>query len=289
MKRLPLAAVLSVWMHALLFSTNFTWMEKLVLGASPWEPIALSLEARIPTKTAARPNASSEIAPKVADPAVSDSSPSDQQKRDSSTDEMRSAEAGKTSNAVHEDPLALNKKRRYAQATRPPTKKLPGREESAAQPDKVAANASRKTTSGAVEQSKKRPGVAPPAAEKRGVGSVDTREPTTQLAAVAGTKSVRSVPPVAAVREAIPLYKQSLPPRYPRVARLRGYEGTVILDVLVSSNGEVSNCRIHESSGHGVLDKAAFMAVQRWVFEPGRQGNTKVEMWVKVPIRFQLN
>jgi hypothetical protein len=29
-------------------------------------------------------------------------------------------------------------------------------------------------------------------------------------------------------------------------------------------------------------------SVKAWLFEPGMRGDEKVEMWVKIPIRFQL-
>ncbi len=88
--------------------------------------------------------------------------------------------------------------------------------------------------------------------------------------------------------EAIPLYKRNPPPKYPRAARRRGYEGTVILNVLVNKNGDVSSLWVSTSSGYRLLDNAALEAVSNWLFEPGSIGNKKVDMWVKIPVRFQL-
>jgi protein TonB len=96
------------------------------------------------------------------------------------------------------------------------------------------------------------------------------------------------VPSPSGIREAIPLYRDNPPPRYPRIARRRGYEGTVVLEVLVNTEGRVAECRIIRSCGHSVLDKAAVKSIRNWLFEPGMRGDKKVEMWVKVPIRFQL-
>ena len=89
-------------------------------------------------------------------------------------------------------------------------------------------------------------------------------------------------------REAIPLYRKNPPPGYPRVAKKRGYQGTVVLSVLVDENGRVGNLWVFTSSGYMLLDNAAAKAVKKWFFEPGKIGNRNVEMWVKVPIRFQL-
>jgi periplasmic protein TonB len=37
-----------------------------------------------------------------------------------------------------------------------------------------------------------------------------------------------------------------------------------------------------------MLDRAAMRAVKDWMFEPARQGEEKVDMWVKVPLTFRL-
>ncbi len=89
-------------------------------------------------------------------------------------------------------------------------------------------------------------------------------------------------------QEAFPLYRKNPPPKYPRAARKRGCQGTVVLSVLVEEDGRVSNLWVFTSSGFRLLDNAAVKAVRNWAFEPGMKGNKKVAMWVKVPIKFQL-
>lgn len=93
---------------------------------------------------------------------------------------------------------------------------------------------------------------------------------------------------VPVIREASPLYRKNPPPVYPRVARRRGHQGTVFLEVLVARNGNVKDLRLLESSGYAALDDAALASVKGWIFEPGMKGNQSVEMWVKLPVRFQL-
>jgi protein TonB len=41
------------------------------------------------------------------------------------------------------------------------------------------------------------------------------------------------------------------------MARKRGYQGTVILSVLVNREGRVDNLWVFESSGYNILDNAA--------------------------------
>ena len=90
------------------------------------------------------------------------------------------------------------------------------------------------------------------------------------------------------IREARPLYRSNPPPKYPSVARRRGFQGNVVLEVLVSALGNVIELHVLSSSGYPILDRAAKSSVKNWTFEPGMRGQEKVEMWVRVPIRFEL-
>jgi len=90
------------------------------------------------------------------------------------------------------------------------------------------------------------------------------------------------------IREAKPIYRSNPPPTYPRIARIRGYQGDVMLDVLVNKNGTVGDLKVIKSSGYPLLDRAAKSSVKNWLFEPGMVGKEKVKMWVRVPIRFEL-
>jgi protein TonB len=86
-----------------------------------------------------------------------------------------------------------------------------------------------------------------------------------------------------------PLYRKNPPPKYPRLARKRGYEGTVILEVLVDEKGRVADLRVYDSSGYEILDQSARTSVEKWLFEPGTKDGRVTQMWVRVPIRFKLN
>lgn len=84
-------------------------------------------------------------------------------------------------------------------------------------------------------------------------------------------------------------YLNNPDPTYPAISRRIGEEGRVILRVLVSADGRANQVEIHTSSGSSRLDQAALGAVQRWRFEPARQGATAVAAWVLVPISFHLD
>jgi len=88
---------------------------------------------------------------------------------------------------------------------------------------------------------------------------------------------------------AIPIYKSNISPLYPLLARKRGYQGTVLLEVLVSKDGKAASIQLSRSSGYKILDRAAIQGVRGWLFYPAKRGDELFEMWVKIPIRFTLN
>ncbi len=77
-------------------------------------------------------------------------------------------------------------------------------------------------------------------------------------------------------------------PAYPMVARRMGWQGRVVLNVEVLSSGLPGQVRLHQSSGHDVLDNAAMQAVRGWRFVAARQGGQMVTKWFLVPIPFIL-
>ena len=95
-------------------------------------------------------------------------------------------------------------------------------------------------------------------------------------------------PPHMPVTHALPVYMKNTPPQYPLIARRRGYQGRVLLEVLVRKDGRAGSIRLARSSGYEVLDRAAIKGVRNWLFHPAKRGDELVEMWVEIPIRFQL-
>lgn len=88
---------------------------------------------------------------------------------------------------------------------------------------------------------------------------------------------------------ALPRYLSTSRPAYPMIARMRGYQGVVLISVEVLADGRAGQIRINRSSGHASLDKSAMEAVRGWRFEPARKSGMSVATWVEIPIRFSLN
>lgn len=84
-------------------------------------------------------------------------------------------------------------------------------------------------------------------------------------------------------------YLNNPQPHYPLRARKNGYQGTVLLDVAVQTNGKPRSIRLARSSGYDILDDIALETVRQWEFIPARQGRELIEASVEVPIKFQMN
>jgi protein TonB len=245
------------------------WMKKGISHPLPTGPIALALSYKQPEKKPTLPKKSAEIIRKVSVPI-----PKKEEK-----EQPKPEPAKKIKKPKKTQPPKPNKRpKRTAVAKKP----QPPREERKPQP-KIAPEP-----------------VSHPLNEPlRDFGSfeIDSMEPTLppesaqepyQEAALPGEADRGPKPSLQNMREAIPLYRENPPPNYPRIARRKGYEGTVVLEVLVNPEGKVDDCRILSSCGYSILDKAAMRSVRNWRFEPGMRRDKKVEMWVKVPIKFQL-
>ncbi len=82
---------------------------------------------------------------------------------------------------------------------------------------------------------------------------------------------------------------QNLPPIYPRLARVNGWQGTVVLRVGVSAAGGTEWVRVRRSSGFPALDQAALRAVKEWRFRPAVRDGAPAASQVEVPVRFRLD
>lgn len=100
-------------------------------------------------------------------------------------------------------------------------------------------------------------------------------------------KPQNRIPPGAAT-QAQPLGVLNPAPVYPALARKQGWEGTVIMRVLVQADGLPYQVVVEKSSGHKVLDSAASETIQRWKFQPAGRGARAYDSWITIPVRFAL-
>jgi protein TonB len=77
-------------------------------------------------------------------------------------------------------------------------------------------------------------------------------------------------------------------PIYPWQAISRRLQGVVQVLVEVDSNGNVVSARVAQTSGHGILDRAALEGVKKWKFLPAQKEGKAVPGAVLIPIRFHF-
>lgn len=83
-----------------------------------------------------------------------------------------------------------------------------------------------------------------------------------------------------------PVFLTCKPPVYPEIVRDAGIDGTVHVRVLVSVNGKVKNAYVVD--GPPALRESALESARSSLFKPALAKGHPVEVWVVIPISFQL-
>jgi len=78
------------------------------------------------------------------------------------------------------------------------------------------------------------------------------------------------------------LLRREYPPRLMQA----GIGGTVVLQVLIDLNGQVTDARIVRDSGLGELDNAALRVSREMLFSPAQNREHAVRVWAEIPIVF---
>ena len=82
------------------------------------------------------------------------------------------------------------------------------------------------------------------------------------------------------------LLVKKVDPQYPEAARRDRIQGSVVLQVVIGTNGDVQNLTL--VSGHPALVPAAIDAVKQWKYKPYRLNGQPVEVATQVTVSFQL-
>jgi TonB family protein len=76
-------------------------------------------------------------------------------------------------------------------------------------------------------------------------------------------------------------------PEYSEEARSAGFQGAVVLDIVVGADGKARDIRVVRPLGLG-LDQKAIEAIQKWIFDPGKKGGEPVPVIARVEVNFRL-
>ncbi|MCC6650275.1 MAG: TonB family protein [Candidatus Eisenbacteria bacterium] len=114
---------------------------------------------------------------------------------------------------------------------------------------------------------------------------------TDSLAAAQEILPVRGDEVVPGVTDAVyvdvlPELIYRVPLEYPQIAREAGVDGTVMVQLLVDTNGVVVNALVKKSIP--MLDGAALKCVRQWRFKPAFSNGRPVSTWIGAPVLFDL-
>jgi protein TonB len=75
-------------------------------------------------------------------------------------------------------------------------------------------------------------------------------------------------------------------PQYPQEAFVKKIEGTVLVEILIDSQGRVARARVIQSVP--LLDAAALQTVYQWVFQPAVKHGRPVATLAHIPVTFRI-
>jgi TonB family protein len=78
-----------------------------------------------------------------------------------------------------------------------------------------------------------------------------------------------------------------VPAEYSEEARKKKYSGTVLLSIIVDTQGRAQNIHVVKSLGMG-LDEKAIEAIQKWKFKPAMKDGTPVNVRAQIEVNFRL-
>jgi TonB family protein len=76
-------------------------------------------------------------------------------------------------------------------------------------------------------------------------------------------------------------------PEYSQEARVLKMQGTVVLNMVIGTDGKAGNVTLKRSVGLG-LDEKALAAISRWTFNPGTEGGAPVPVQATIEVNFRL-
>ena len=97
----------------------------------------------------------------------------------------------------------------------------------------------------------------------------------------------KAMPSAGSAKGVVPPKKiKEVPPRFPAEARDAGLSGTVLLEGIIDTTGQVADLRIVKSIP--VFDQAAMAAVWQWGYTPTLLDGKPVEVIMTVVVNFKL-
>lgn len=90
----------------------------------------------------------------------------------------------------------------------------------------------------------------------------------------------------APVQEPTPLTDLSTTFGYPVSLWDDGVSGQTVLMVHVTDVGQVDTAYVAKTSGYAAFDSSALAGIRSARFSPGRKGDRRIDMWIRLPVRF---
>lgn len=78
------------------------------------------------------------------------------------------------------------------------------------------------------------------------------------------------------------------PPRYPNLAKREDITGSIVLQFVVTKDGNAVDTKVLASEPKGIFDESALKAIEQYRFKPGIKDGEAVDVKVNLPFKFDL-
>lgn len=113
--------------------------------------------------------------------------------------------------------------------------------------------------------------------------------PITAPVAVAAAPAAPPAPAKVELPSSDADYLHNPRPPYPALSKRLGEQGTVVVSILIGSDGVPQRADLKKTSGFDRLDQAALAVVMKWRYVPGKRAGQAETRWVDAPVIFALD
>jgi TonB family protein len=118
-------------------------------------------------------------------------------------------------------------------------------------------------------------------------GAMLAQDAQDQPSSNTGTQNQETIYPPGRNGVTIPRAIHQPPPEYSEKARRKKLEGTVLLSLVVTPEGNTTDIKVTTGLGSG-LDEKAIEAVRQWKFEPAAKDGKPVAVKIAAQVSFHL-
>lgn len=129
---------------------------------------------------------------------------------------------------------------------------------------------------------------SPPQEEQVQMPDAESPPPQQEEVTTPSSEDAETSDPMRITADVVqPVLIHKVQPEYPEIARKARIQGVVILEAIITKEGNVENVKVLRRL-HPILDQAAVNSVQQWHYKPATLNGRPVKVYSTVTVKFTL-